>query len=102
MTLVDHPRIAFVGDRAISIRCLEYLLERDIQPVPLLVGDGPGASHADELRAVLIPSSRKRHGWECRLDLAVRPRVVRPKSACHSHMGGRSLDGTGTGGSRQL
>lgn len=42
-------RIAFAGDRDISVLVLSFLLEQGIKPQALLVSDGKNASHAAEL-----------------------------------------------------
>jgi methionyl-tRNA formyltransferase len=42
-------RYAFAGDRDLSVRVLDWLLERGDAPAALLVSDGPRASHADAL-----------------------------------------------------
>jgi len=46
---MQQLRIAFAGDRDISVWVLKYILERDVRPLALLVSAGPGASHADQL-----------------------------------------------------
>ncbi len=42
-------RIAFAGDRDISVWVLRYLLEQGVQPLALFVSDTRYASHADKL-----------------------------------------------------
>jgi methionyl-tRNA formyltransferase len=52
-------RFAFAGDRAISVRVLNYLMERGDVPEYLLVADGERASHVDELIAISgLPEDR--------------------------------------------
>lgn len=46
---MNNLRIAFAGDRDISVWVLKYLLEQGIKPEALLVSDVKHASHADEL-----------------------------------------------------
>jgi methionyl-tRNA formyltransferase len=54
-------RLAFAGDRDISVWVLRYLLsERDIKPVALLINDSDQSSHTDELLSLcsfLTPES---------------------------------------------
>ena len=47
------PRIGFGGDRAIAGRVLEFLLGEGVVPACLVVADGAGATHAEDLRMVL-------------------------------------------------
>lgn len=60
------PRIGFGGDRAIAVRVLEFLLGEGVVPACLVVADGAGATHAEDLRMVLnlhpalLPENR---GW---------------------------------------
>lgn len=42
-------RIAFAGDRDISVQIIQFIKEQGIQPLALLVSDGENASHSDEL-----------------------------------------------------
>jgi methionyl-tRNA formyltransferase len=49
---VQSLRVAFAGDRDISVRVLKYLLGRDIRPLALLISDPGQESHADDLRAL--------------------------------------------------
>lgn len=43
-------RIAFAGDRDLSVWILKYLLEQQVKPVALMVSTTKNATHADELR----------------------------------------------------
>lgn len=51
---MNHPnlRIAFAGDRDISVWILEYLFDQGIRPEVLLVSSPERASHADELQSM--------------------------------------------------
>lgn len=44
------PRIGFGGDGAIAVRVLEFLLNDGCVPACLVVADGVGATHAEDLR----------------------------------------------------
>ncbi len=46
------PRIAFAGDRDISVAVLEFILGAGITPLALCISGPRKASHADELRAL--------------------------------------------------
>ena len=46
-------RIGFGGDRAIAVRVLEFLLGEWVVPACLVVADGAGATHAEDVRMVL-------------------------------------------------
>jgi methionyl-tRNA formyltransferase len=43
------PRIAFAGDRDISVKVLDFILSKGVKPLALLVPERSKASHADEL-----------------------------------------------------
>ena len=43
------PRIAFAGDRDISVRVLDFILASDLTPLALMVPEKSKASHVDEL-----------------------------------------------------
>lgn len=45
-------RIAYAGDRWISVSVLTYLLEHEFEPLALLVSSPPNASHANDLMAL--------------------------------------------------
>ena len=53
-------RFAFAGDRRISVRVLDYLLERGCEPSALLLSAPARASHAAELEARLPGLSKNR------------------------------------------
>ena len=58
MTL--FPKIVFAGDRALSVRVLQFILAQGCKPEALLVVDGPGASHAEELISLCKHLSQER------------------------------------------
>ena len=47
----EPPRIAFAGDRDISVRVLDFLIEESVRPAALMVSGPDRASHAEELVA---------------------------------------------------
>lgn len=46
---MNNLRIAFAGDRDISVHVLDFILSQGVKPLALLVPDGVGASHDKEL-----------------------------------------------------
>lgn len=46
-------RIGFGGDRVIAVRVLKFLLGEGVVPACLVVAEGAGATHAEDLRMVL-------------------------------------------------
>ena len=46
---MSELRIAFAGDREISVRALDFLIERGAHPAALMVSGPDRASHAKEL-----------------------------------------------------
>src|SRR5690606_3746881 len=47
--MTSEIRIAFAGDRDISVWVLEFLLREHVKPLALLVSDDERATHADQL-----------------------------------------------------
>lgn len=43
------PRIAFAGDRDISVKILEFILSQDVKPLALMLPKKSTASHSDQL-----------------------------------------------------
>lgn len=56
----SNLRIAFAGDRDISVWVLEFLLKQGVRPEALLISSAKRASHADELISLcsFLPSER--------------------------------------------
>jgi methionyl-tRNA formyltransferase len=76
---MSHLRVAFAGDRDISVWVLEYILSQNVQPLALLVTDPDRASHAEQLmelcsflppeRILRGSSFRAAHGMKLLRDL---------------------------------
>lgn len=65
---MTEVRIAFAGDRDISVWVLEYLLRQGVRPVALCVSDDARASHAVDLMALCsyLPSEKVLKGTQFR------------------------------------
>ena len=49
-------KIAYAGDREISVKILEHLLENSVKPLALLIPDKSKQSHSEELKKFLFIS----------------------------------------------
>lgn len=66
-------RIAFAGDRDISVEVLDFILANGVRPLALLVPDRSSASHADELcrRCTFLTDDRVLFGVQFRTPLGI-------------------------------
>jgi len=73
--MTKHPTIIFAGDRALSVRILQFILEKGCRPAALMVPALPGTSHAKKLIALckpFLPSDRVFVGVEFKSDRGIK------------------------------
>ncbi len=49
---MEAPKIAYAGDRDISVRVLKFIIEQGLKPVALMIPDEGRATHTQELVAL--------------------------------------------------